>query len=239
MRASRTPRTLTLRELNRATLARQLLLHRATLNVVTGVERLAALQAQWSPSPYFALWSRLAEFRRERLWSALERHTGRCIAAFGPVSLADIAKFAGQVAPRLRPTLEALAPKLRAFKDEAGRTLYDLPTAPRPAAGTRAPARFLPRYDEVLIAYQNRERIVSSKFRSALYAKNGIIEAALLIDGMVAATWSIARAKDQAVLEIHPLTRIAPSDRADATTEGERLVRFAVPEARSYGVRYR
>src|SRR5438046_4592485 len=75
MRASPTPRTLTLRELNRATLARQLLLHRATLNVVTGVERLAALQAQWSPSPYFALWSRLAEFRRERLWSALERHT--------------------------------------------------------------------------------------------------------------------------------------------------------------------
>src|SRR5205823_10395980 len=75
MRASRTPRTLTLRELNRATLARQLLLHRAKLNVVTGVERLAALQAQWSPSPYFALWSRLAEFRRERLWSALERHT--------------------------------------------------------------------------------------------------------------------------------------------------------------------
>src|SRR5438552_1984051 len=75
MRASRTPRTLTLRELNRATLARQLLLHRAKLNVVTGVERLAALQAQWSPSPYFALWSRLAEFRRERLWSAPERHT--------------------------------------------------------------------------------------------------------------------------------------------------------------------
>ena len=41
------------------------------------------------------------------------------------------------------------------------------------------------------------------------------------------------------MLEIHPLTRIAPSDRADATTEGERLVRFAMPEARSYGVRYR
>ena len=96
--------------------------------------------------------------------------------------MADIAKFAGQVAPRLRPTLEALAPKLRTFKDEAGRTLFDLPTAPRPAAGTRAPARFLPRYDEVLIAYQNRERIVSSKFRSALYAKNLLTFLETMID---------------------------------------------------------
>src|SRR2546422_11574605 len=66
--------TLTLRELNRAMLARQLLLERAKVDVVTAIERLAALQAQWSPSPYIALWSRVAEFRRERLWSAIERH---------------------------------------------------------------------------------------------------------------------------------------------------------------------
>src|SRR2546430_10044085 len=66
--------TLTLRELNRAMLARQLLLERAKVNVVTAIERVAALQAQWSPSPYIALWSRMAGFRREQLWSAIERH---------------------------------------------------------------------------------------------------------------------------------------------------------------------
>src|SRR5207245_2509330 len=65
---------LTLRRLNRATLARQLLLRRARLDVVDAIERLAALQAQWAPSPYVALWSRLAGFARERLWSAIERH---------------------------------------------------------------------------------------------------------------------------------------------------------------------
>src|SRR2546428_7259893 len=65
---------LTLRELNRAMLARQLLLERADIGVVPAIERLAALQAQWSPSPYIALWSRLADFRREKLWSAIERH---------------------------------------------------------------------------------------------------------------------------------------------------------------------
>ena len=64
---------LTLRELNRATLARQMLLERASLPVVTAIERLAALQAQWAPSPYIALWSRLKNFERESLWNAIEK----------------------------------------------------------------------------------------------------------------------------------------------------------------------
>src|SRR2546423_8827614 len=59
--------TLTLRELNRALLARQFLLRRQKLDVVEAVERLACLQAQWAPSPYVALWSRLSGFERERL----------------------------------------------------------------------------------------------------------------------------------------------------------------------------
>ena len=63
---------LTLRELNRATLARQMLLERQPLPVVTAIERLAALQAQWAPSPYLALWSRLKKFTRESLWTAIE-----------------------------------------------------------------------------------------------------------------------------------------------------------------------
>src|SRR4051812_35377376 len=76
-RMSRAPaarRVLTLRELNRAMLARQLLLERARIGVVAAIERLAALQAQWSPSPYIALWSRVQRFQREKLWSAIERH---------------------------------------------------------------------------------------------------------------------------------------------------------------------
>ena len=368
-------RTLTLRELSRAMLARQLLLSRAKLGVVTAIERLGALQAQWAPSPYLALWSRLAGFEREQLWHAIERRrvvrarlmrgtlhlvsardfypyavatqdlqrgawnrlqiargvdpgqvaalavayartprakedvlahlrermgdvfnqefawllwryvsahadlvsappagrwdyggteapyvaarhwirgdgrpaealalehlVRRAVTAFGPLTLADIVKFAGQVPPRIRPVVERLTPKLRTFKDEAGRVLYDVPRGPRPPADTPAPVRFLPRYDEALIAYQHRDRVVSARFRSALYAKNGIIEAAVLVDGMVAATWGIARAKNEAVLEIHPLTRIAGRDRTDATAEGERLVRFAAPEAASHGVRFR
>src|SRR5436305_5015755 len=66
-------RTLSLRELNRATLARQLLLERKRLSPLVAIERVAGLQAQWPPSPYIGLWSRLEGFRRETLERAIRR----------------------------------------------------------------------------------------------------------------------------------------------------------------------
>jgi hypothetical protein len=65
--------TLTVRQLNRALLARQLLLERARLSVPRAVERIGALQAQWPQSPYLALWSRLDGFSREQLVRSVER----------------------------------------------------------------------------------------------------------------------------------------------------------------------
>ena len=67
-------RTLTDRELNRALLARQLLLERRRLGVRPAVEKLCALQAQWPQSPYIALRTRLEGFRKQQLTRALERH---------------------------------------------------------------------------------------------------------------------------------------------------------------------
>jgi hypothetical protein len=52
----------TLRELDRALLARQMLLGRERVPIATAVERLGALQAQFAPAPYIALWSRLEGF---------------------------------------------------------------------------------------------------------------------------------------------------------------------------------
>jgi hypothetical protein len=59
------------RALNRWTLARQMLLERAELDAVTAVERLAGMQAQYSPSPYIGLWSRLRDFSRHELEAAV------------------------------------------------------------------------------------------------------------------------------------------------------------------------
>jgi hypothetical protein len=60
-------RVLTLRELNRATLARQLLLERKRLSPVAVIERLVGMQAQWPPAPYVGIWTRTTGFRREAL----------------------------------------------------------------------------------------------------------------------------------------------------------------------------
>jgi Winged helix DNA-binding domain len=67
-------RVLTLRELNRALLARQLLLERRKLGVQQAVERICAIQAQWPQSPYIGLWNRLIGFKKEQLTRALAQH---------------------------------------------------------------------------------------------------------------------------------------------------------------------
>jgi len=66
-------RTLTLRDLNRATLARQLLLERRKLSPLVAIERLVGMQAQWPPAPYVGLWTRVDGFRRATLERAVQR----------------------------------------------------------------------------------------------------------------------------------------------------------------------
>jgi hypothetical protein len=68
-------RLLTEGELNRALLARQQLLERGKLSVPKMLERMGTLQAQYAPSMYIGLWSRLEGFEREQLDRALERRT--------------------------------------------------------------------------------------------------------------------------------------------------------------------
>src|SRR5262245_59099045 len=68
-------RVLTVRELNRATLARQLLLQRTRLSPAAVIERLVGMQAQWPPAPYVGIWTRTTSFRRASLERELTRGT--------------------------------------------------------------------------------------------------------------------------------------------------------------------
>jgi winged helix DNA-binding protein len=68
-------RTLTQRDLNRAVLRRQLLLERTRSTLPRALERVGGLQAQYAPSMYIGLWSRLEGFQRDGLTRALERRT--------------------------------------------------------------------------------------------------------------------------------------------------------------------
>ena len=73
--AASTERTLTTRDLNRALLARQLLLERARTTLPGALESMGGLQAQYAPSMYIGLWSRVEGFERDDLTRALERRT--------------------------------------------------------------------------------------------------------------------------------------------------------------------
>jgi hypothetical protein len=67
-----TPRALTVRELNRALLARQMLLGREDLPALDAVRRLVGLQAQMPNPPYLGLWTRLQDFGRDDLTRLME-----------------------------------------------------------------------------------------------------------------------------------------------------------------------
>src|SRR5919199_2004271 len=103
---------LTDRALNRATLARQLLLARAELSTVDAVEALCGMQAQEPKPPFIGLWARLSGFRRTALRAALLDHTVvRGTLMRGTLHLTsarDYATFRATFQPVLSGALRAL-----------------------------------------------------------------------------------------------------------------------------------
>lgn len=357
-------RTLSNRQLNRATLARQLLLERADMGLVEAVDWLIGLQGQVSEGPYQGLWSRLKGFRHEdltrlivdrtlvratslrstlhlhtvddliglrpqvqpvldRLWKSAfgnRRFGGNDIAAvhragvnllnggpltggqlgkalleqfpagdplaksvllqvkeilvqipptriwgsghapiltrienwvpppyerelsladivirylraYGPASVADMQAWSGLT--KLGDFVAALRARLVEFVGEDGRTLFDLPDAPRPEADVPAPPRFLPVYDNAFLGYHTRYRMLEE---SVMQRINILAEykPAVLVDGMISAGWTIERDKNSVLLSIEPYRRLTKREAAEVEAEGLAFLRFMEPNAGSY-----
>ena len=337
-------RVLTLRELNRATLARQLLLQRKRLSPTAVIERLVGMQAQWPPAPYVGIWTRTTSFRREtlerelaraavvkatvmrqalhlvtrrdyallraalsetnfdwqsavagrlapsvralaatgpvttaegleylehehgltgvkarRVWQAArvrahvvhhhesalwrppperrfvaieepEAHDPtearaaifrRYLAAFGPASRRDLVAWSMMHVPEIGRALDRLEPLLR-FRDEHGRELLDVPGAPLPDPETPAPVRFLPKWDNVLLAWADRTRVLPEQYRRTVIRTNGDVAQTFLVDGFVAGTWGVESGR--VVLE--PFSKLPRSVRGDLEDEAGRLEAF-------------
>jgi hypothetical protein len=348
-------RVLSLRELNRATLARQLLLERRPLSAPRAIERLAAVQAQWPTAPYVALWSRVADFRREALTRALERRqvvrstlmrttihmvsardypvlgglwrarrreeferqggdvasaeiaaraaiadgtrsytelnaelgeifsrrfgplvplahllpaggwghyrrtplveaerwlgrsfeepgagagllVERYLAGYGPASRADLLRFAGVRVKDVQPALDALEPRLRRFRDEEGRTLLDFIRAPLPRADIAPPVRFLGRWDNALLGYERRARILPDEYAARQIGLAG--DQVFLVDGFVAGVWIVERATKAATVVLEALAPLPQAARWAVEDEAGLLVRWHEPEADVHRVRW-
>lgn len=335
---------LTVRELNRATLARQLLLERRRLSAAAVIERLVGMQAQWPPAPYVGIWTRTTDFRRgalERLLRSaevvkatvmrqtlhlvtrrdyallraalsetnhlnqmpeairlapavralaasgpvktddalayLEREHGltgaearrawrgarvrahvvhhpetalwrarpegrfvaidepethdpvearaeilrRYLAAFGPASRRDIAAWAMMRVPEIQAAFDRLEP-LRRFRDERGRELLDVPRAPMPDPETPAPIRFLPKWDNVLLAFADRTRVLPEEHRRRVVGMNGDVAQTFLVDGFVAGTWRV----DDGHVAFESFTPLPRSIGRDLQDEAARLDTF-------------
>jgi hypothetical protein len=160
----------------------------------------------------------------------------RYLGAFGPASAADFQAWSGLRG--MAKLFDELRPKLETFRDEKKRELFDLPSAPRPDADTPAPARFLPEYDNLLLAHADRTRIISDAHRSRVVTKNLRVLPTFLLDGVVAGTWSIARKSRSATLTITPFAKITRTDRAVLEEEGEPLLRFAERDATTFNIAF-
>jgi hypothetical protein len=163
-----------------------------------------------------------------------KRMITRYLNAFGPATVADMQTWAGLT--RLREVTETL--DLRTFRTDDGRELYDLPDAPRPDADTPAPVRFLPEFDNVLLSYADRTRIMTEEHRKRLFGvKNGVFPGTFLVDGFVRGSWRVTKERKSAVLTITPWARTANKDLAALTKEGMRLLDFTAAAAETKDVR--
>jgi hypothetical protein len=161
----------------------------------------------------------------------------RYLAAFGPASAADLNSWSQ--ARNLRPALAELEPRLRTFRDEAGRLLFDLKRAPLVDGDAPAPVRFLPKWDGAILGYSppERWRILPERYRKRVIAVNGDVQQTFTVDGLVAGSWEVERSRRVTTLVLHPFARLPRDTRAELAAEGESLLRFVEPDAASYGVR--
>jgi hypothetical protein len=152
----------------------------------------------------------------------------RYLAAYGPAARRDVASWAGVAQLDLAPGWERV--ETVTYHDEGGTVLHDLPGAPLPPASTELPARFLAHWDQALLAYARRERIIPPEVAPLQLTLSG--DPTVTVDGRVAASWGWERDGDIVRVAVTPHVPLRRGARAEIRAEGERTARILEPGAR-------
>jgi hypothetical protein len=160
----------------------------------------------------------------------------RYFAAFGPSTVEDLVAYVGRGSGGIRPWRDAVASlgdELVALKDDAGRTLHDLETSPRPGADADAPPRLLARWDSILLSHapKARARIIADRHRATVFSKNADVLPTILLDGFVGGTWDLSRRDGTARIDLRPFQQLGGTDRAALEAEAERILALVEPAA--------
>ena len=127
--------------------------------------------------------------RPERL-AAIRALFTRYLAGFGPASVEDFAHFVLHRRATVREALEEGDDDEFVIREGPdGRPLYDLAEASLPDPETPSPVRLLGMWDNVLLAYVDRSRVIPDEYRPLVTRRNGDVLPALLVDGHVAGVW--------------------------------------------------
>ena len=149
----------------------------------------------------------------------------RYLAAFGPATVQDVQTWSGLT--HLREVVDPLRPRLRVFRDEQGRELFDLPDAPRPDPDTPAPPRLLYDFDNLLLSHADRTRVSTEQFRRAFVRRNGPVPAAVLVDGITAGDWTLDRHQGTATVTIRQHRPLSDDEAVAVEAEATRLLDVA------------
>ena len=166
---------------------------------------------------------------------ALEGVVERYLGAFGP-ALPGRHPAAWSRLTGLREVLEGMGGRLRRFRDERGRVLFDVPDGPLAHPDTPAPVRFLPEYNNALLSHDDRSRFTPERSGGG-HTVTGPVHGTALVDGVVAATWSRRTNLDRVTMTVRHLSPMSARDRHEVEAEGLRALRFLEPDAAAHDVR--
>lgn len=162
---------------------------------------------------------------------ARARAVAQYLRAFGPASVADVARGLGiRGTTPMRRALGCL--DLRVLEGPDGRELLDVADGDTVDGDAPAPVRLLPRWDHLLVAYQDRDRLLDAGTAAGVYRRNGDVLPTCWVDGRVAGTWSLDVDRARATLRLSALGgEPAPAHRGELEAEAARLLAYVATDA--------